>query len=405
LTKGGSHHMNLYNSVLTRYCLGKRKPSDGASHPRPERSCVGKLEGWISIIVNLMLGGLKLAFGVISGSVALVADAIHSFSDCATSVVILVGFSVADRKPDREHPFGHGRVEAITALVVAVLLLVAGVEILRSSFLRFNDSPVIELSPLIIGVVIFSILVKELLAHFGLWLGRRIDSDAIKADAWHHHSDAISSLLVLVAMILSHYGVRFVDSLMGAVVAVVIGWLAVKILKRATDTLLGTKPDPLFLATMLSIIRQNRDVINVHDVIVNSYGEQKIVSFHVEVDRKLSLLKSHDIAAELISVLQEEMGFTPTIHIDPVDLEDPLTVKIRNFLNEELEHLFPAYACHDVRLSGEAGGRDLSFDLTIPPDLRNEETSEAGLTTLKSDIITTFSGIRQVQIQVSTFYI
>ena len=397
--------MNLYNFILTRYCSGKGVPSDGSTFSQTARSCAGKLEGWTSIIVNILLGGLKLIFGVISGSVALVADAVHSFSDSATSIVIVVGFSVADRKPDSEHPFGHGRVEAITTLVVAVLLLVAAVEMLRSAILSFNNPPSVELSPLIIGVVIFTILAKELLAHFGLWLGRRIDSDALKADAWHHHSDAFSSILVLAAMIMSHYGVRFVDPLMGAVVAVVIGWLAVQILRRATDTLLGTKPDPVFLATMLRIIRGNRSVISAHDIIVNSYGERKIVSFHVEVDRRLSLLKSHDIAAELISALQDGMGFTPTIHIDPVDLEDPQTVEVRNYLNEELEHLFPAYACHDVRLSGETGLQELSFDLTIPPDLRGEETSEASLVALKGDITESFSGIKQVQIHVSTFYI
>jgi cation diffusion facilitator family transporter len=397
--------MNLYQSILNRYCSGKDTSSDGSTSSKLKRSCVGKLEGWTSIVVNLLLGGLKMAFGIISGSVALVADAVHSFSDSATSIVIVVGFSVADRKPDSEHPFGHGRVEAITTLVVAVLLLVAGVEILRSSILRFNNPTPVELSPFIIGVIVFTILAKELLAHFSLWLGRRIDSDALKADAWHHHSDAISSILVLAAMIMSYYGVRYVDSLMGALVALVIGWLAVKILRRATDTLLGTKPDPVYLATMLRIIRQNQAVINAHDIIVNSYGERKIVSFHVEVDRKLSLLKSHDIAAELISALQDEMGFTPTIHIDPVDLKDPQTVEIRSYLNEELEHLFSAHACHDVRLSGEAGAQDLSFDLTIPPDLRGEETSEASLAALKRDIMASFSEIRQVQIHVSTFYI
>ncbi len=399
--------MSIYTRLTDLFCPG-RGVTDAENTLKQSRTCIGKLEGWISILANLLLGALKLFFGTLSGSVALVADAFHSFADSTTSIIVVAGFSLAGKQPDRQHPFGHGRAEAITTLIIAVLLIVAGVEMLRTALLRFNQPPAVELSPLIVGVVLCSILVKELLAQFGHHLGRRINSDALKADAWHHRSDAISSLLVLLAMTLSHYGIRYVDPLMGGIVALMIIWMGVGILKRAANTLVGAPPEPEFLQELLRIIREQPEVVGIHDIIVNSYGPQRIVSFHTEMDQRVSLPQSHVIVEQLIFRLQNRMGITPTVHVDPVDLEDPLTLQVRNTLNRRLEELFPTFACHDVRLTGLAGENpdlELSFDLTLPPETLADPETAPKLERLKTGLCGEYAVIARVRIQVATFFV
>jgi len=337
----------------------------------PERLRLGQLEGWLSIWVNFLLFVLKGILGLITGSIALVSDAFHTFSDMATSVVIILGFKYAGKEPDEEHPFGHGRLEQVSTLIVAVLLIVAGIEVARSAWERLFQNPEVHLTPLTLVLVAGTIIIKEWLAHFSSYLGRKIDSGALEADSWHHHTDALSTLLVLGAMWAAAYGVKYVDAVAGLLVVGIILYTGYRILRDSGSTLLGEKPDPQLVEQVVRTATGVEDVAGVHDIIINSYGSTLIITLHIEVDERLTLNHAHTVAERVEELLNNELGARTTVHIDPINFHDPLLREIRAVLSDP-HFLEAGMSVHDMRLVGEPPYQNLVFDLLHPPGLSRE---------------------------------
>lgn len=281
------------------------------------RQIAGLLEAWVSIIGNILLFGVKFAVGTAIGSIALVADSFHTLSDVLTSVVVLIGFKVAGRAPDREHPFGHGRGENIATLVIAVLLVIVGVEFLTQSVKRMlHPTPVAGTLMVAAMMIVFGAL-KELMAAFSIWLGRRIDSMALLADAWHHRSDAIASVLVAVAVVGAIYRVYWLDGLFGIGVSVLIVYTGFELGRSAADYLLGSSPSDKILSSIREEAAVVNGVVGVHDVNVHDYGLRHAISLHVEVQAAMNVSQAHLIADEVERRIAKKMNADTVVHIDP----------------------------------------------------------------------------------------
>ena len=279
--------------------MDRAVPDYGDSSDPDVRAKYGYLEASVSIAGNVGLFLLKFILGLFINSIALIADAIHSLSDVATSGVVILGFRIARKPPDAEHPFGHGRMEYIATLVIAIILGITGLEFIIQSVERFSDlGPFAnEDFALIVAVaVLASAAVKELMARYSDVLAKRISSDVLSADAWHHRSDAISSIGVAVSIIGSRYGYPILDPIFGIVVAVIIIYVGIRLVRTSSNFLLGTAPDSSIVEEVKALAASVEGVEGVHDLSVHDYGSSKVLTLHVEVEKDLLLEEAHTIA-------------------------------------------------------------------------------------------------------------
>ena len=283
-----------------------------------ERSRIAFMEGWTSIFSNFFLAALKLIFGFLSGSISLIADGVHTVSDIASSAIILIGFKIAKKQPDQEHPFGHGRAEYLTGLIVGIMLLGAGVAIIINSYERLEAGTVMEPSIIAVGVVVFSILFKEFLYHFSYCCGEAIDSEALIADAIHHRSDSLSSVAVLIALVCAFFQWGNLDAIFGFLVSAFILHSGLKIIIKSCNCLLGEAPTNKTSEEIYRSVLAIDGVMDAHDLIVHDYGAKKSVSIHIEVDKDISLKEAHLISHNVEKNINEENKCHAVVHVDPI---------------------------------------------------------------------------------------
>ena len=335
----------------------------GAVRDRIERAKFGRLEGWVSIVANTVLFAAKLVVGIFINSLALIADAFHSFSDVLTSVVVLVGYALSEKPGDREHPYGHQRVEYVATLIVAILLAVVGFEFIRQGYHRIQSPNPVTSNWLIMVFILTAIAVKYLLGDYSRRIGQLINSAALQADAFHHYSDAASSILVLVAVFGSGMGYPMLDGLASILVGAFLIYGGFKIAKDSADTLIGQPPSPEMIARIRKICRATPRVLNAHDIIVHTYGENLFISVHVEINQSESSLQAHSISDAVELALFQELQAQTTIHIDPVDVNSTALQPVRSFLNELLPRFPEVREYHDLRLIKKPGHHLILFDL------------------------------------------
>ena len=279
---------------------------------------IGYLEGTVSIIVNTLLFGLKYWVGIKTFSIAIIADAWHTLSDSLTSLVVIIGFKISSKPADKKHPFGHGQAEIISSVIIGTLLALVGVSFLISSIQKFINHQSASYGNLAIVVFIISVIVKEGLAQFSIRAGKKINSQSLIADGWHHRSDALVSLMILLGIFIGGY-FWWVDSIMGAVVSLVIFYTAYIILKKSISTLIGEGPSEDFEAEIRKIVANNvSHDVKLHHLHCHKYGENKELTFHIRLPADMRLKDAHKIAEELEEKIKEEMDIETTIHVEPV---------------------------------------------------------------------------------------
>ena len=279
---------------------------------------IGYLEGTVSIIVNTLLFGLKYWVGIKTFSIAIIADAWHTLSDSLTSLVVIIGFKVSSKPADKKHPFGHGQAEIISSVIIGTLLALVGVSFLISSIQKFINHQSASYGNLAIVVFIISVIVKEGLAQFSIRVGKKINSQSLIADGWHHRSDALVSLMILLGIFIGGY-FWWVDSIMGAVVSLVIFYTTYIILKKSISTLIGEGPSEDFEAEIRKIVANNvSHDVKLHHLHCHKYGENKELTFHIRLPADMKLKDAHKIAEELEEKIKEEMDIETTIHVEPV---------------------------------------------------------------------------------------
>ncbi len=337
---------------------------------RPEvRARYAYIEAGVSIALNSILFAFKLFLGLLINSIALITDAFHTLSDIATSCVVILGFKASKKAPDKEHPFGHGRFEYITTLVIAVLLTVAGAEFIWQSLERIIDNVEVLRSEYLwlIGVaVILSAIAKEAMARFSLRLGKKINSTALIADAWHHRSDALTSVAVGIAIIGAYYNLHILDPIFGVIVAVMIIYTAIILFKFSSDTLLGKRPDKDIVDEIDAAACSVDGVLKTHKVMMHDYGPTKIVSLHVEVDCNISAERAHEIAQAVEDKITDMTKSSTIVHVDPDKVSsiniDSIEKSVRKALEENEDVLF----YHKVKIT--SSGNESRIDLHIVVD-------------------------------------
>ncbi len=282
----------------------------------------GYFEGILSIVINIILFLVKFIFGVVLKSVALLADAVHSLSDVVTSVIVIFGFRISAKPPDPEHPFGHGRAERVVSIVIACLLIVVGFEFFISGFNRFKNPIPIKADLFIILLLILSILVKEFLSQVALSLGKRIGSSSLKAEAWHHRTDAISTALVIVGFILYRFELYYIDGIIGMIIAVFITYMGISIIKESGSVLIGEAPSSSFVKKIREIALGCGGISDVHHIHVHDYGGRLEITVHIRLKKDTHLDEAHKKASEVEIRLKEEIkGAEITVHLEP-DFKD-----------------------------------------------------------------------------------
>jgi cation diffusion facilitator family transporter len=273
--------------------------------------------GWVSIIGNTILFGIKIWAGIASSSIAIIADAWHSMSDTLTSVVVVIGNRIVRKPADREHPFGHGRAEPIAAIIIGILLSVVAFDFVLSSVRAVRNHEAGNFGLFAIIVTAVSVISKEVMARYSFRIARLTRSESVKADGWHHRSDALSSLVVLVGIFLSPYA-WWIDAALGLAVAILIFWVAYKILKTTISNLMGESPSPMLLEDVSRICHEySTHPLNPHHFHTHQYGNHTEMTFHVSLPGNMSIDEAHELVDGLEKKLLQELGVEATIHVDP----------------------------------------------------------------------------------------
>jgi cation diffusion facilitator family transporter len=279
---------------------------------------VGNIQAIISIIVNLLLFFLKIFVGIRSASIAIIADAWHTLSDSFSSIILLIGFKISAKPADEQHPFGHGRAEIIATVIVGTILAVIGFSFLTESIKRLQEQQSANFGTLAYIATIVSILAKEGMAQFAFYAGKKYKSPLLIADGWHHRSDAISSLVVLVGIFLGKI-LWWADGAMGIIMAGLLFYASFNILKNSISTLIGEEPDEDFTNSIIELIKNNiTQPIHLHHLHIHKYGDHQEITFHIKLKPTMQLQEAHQIADEIELLLRVEMNIEATIHLEPI---------------------------------------------------------------------------------------
>lgn len=338
------------------------------------RAKTGRLSGVVGIAANAVLCVLKLLIGAVSGSVSITADAMNNLSDAASSIVTLIGFKLAERPADEDHPYGHARYEYLSGLAVAAMVLVIGFELAKTSLEKiFHPESVVFSIPLVI-VLVGSVLVKLWLSLFNTRLGKHIDSAALLATAADSRNDVIATLAVLTAALVEKFTGYRVDGYMGLAVAVFIFYSAIGLAKETISPLLGESASPELAALIAEVMNSEPKVLGFHDLMVHDYGPgQRFGSLHVEMDQAEDPLSCHELIDDLERLCLEKYNIHLVIHYDPVVVGDPEQDSLRATIFDALQSIDSRLNLHDFRLVRGANHTNLIFDIALPTDMNGRE--------------------------------
>ena len=331
------------------------------------RQAYGVLSGAVGIGLNILLFLGKWIAGTLSGSIAITADAFNNLSDAGSSIITLIGFRLSGQAPDPEHPFGHGRMEYISGLLVSVAILVMGFELIWSSFGKLRDPEPIESSALVSGILLASILVKVYMFYYNRSLSKKLDSAAMKATSVDSLSDTVATTLVLIATVISKYTGLILDGWFGILVGIFIVYTGGSTLKETIDLLIGQPPKKEFIDEIREIVLGHSLVYGVHDLIVHDYGPgRRMISLHAEVAVDGDIQDIHEQIDHIEHELQEKLNCSATIHMDPIVTDDKEVLEMKAKVEAMVQSLDEAFSMHDFRMVKGTTRTNLIFDVEVP---------------------------------------
>ena len=349
----------MFEKITNKFVPEQRESS------KTYRNQIGIFQGWVSTAVNSLLFIFKLFAGLITGAVSLIADAVHTLSDVVTSLIVIWGFNQSKKPADMGHPYGHGRAEYIATLIISVLLCVAGIEFIETAIDRIQNPILIISDWWMVAILGLTVIIKEITARYAQFLSSKIASGLLHADAWHHRTDAVSSILVLIALIAGNFGYPAVDGWAGLFVALILVYTGFDIARDSVDDLIGKPPDVAELDTIRDIALSVPGALGVHDISVHSYGLDKFVSIHAEINAKKTAAEAHDISEEIESKLGKAMGVEPTVHLDPVNPDDPMVKEVKYFLDEKNIDDDRISGVHDIRIVNTENHHVILFGMNV----------------------------------------
>jgi len=338
------------------------------------RHAYGVLCGAVGVFFNIVLFGLKFTAGFLSGSVSITADAFNNLSDAGSSIVTMVGFKMASQKPDPEHPFGHGRIEYVTGLVVSMIIILMGFELLKSSFDKIMHPAMPSLTPLVAGILVLSILVKLYMYFYNKKTGDMLNSAAMRATAMDSFTDSIATLAVLACALIGYYTGFYLDGWCGLVVSAFVLYAGITSAKDTIDPLLGSVPSKEYVAAIEKFVTSYDEVIGIHDLVVHDYGPGRVmISLHAEVRADRDILDVHDTIDNIERRINEKLGCSCVIHMDPVVTDDEATDRMKRLCALIAKSVDERFTIHDFRMVKGPSHTNLIFDVVAPYDCKISE--------------------------------
>lgn len=341
--------------------------------PEVRRAC-GSVVAMIGIVTNLFLGFIKLLAGILSGALSITADAVNNISDAGSQIVSLISFRISAKPADRDHPFGHARIEYVASMIVSFFVLLVGFELFRESFGKIFAPQSHNYSILVIVILVVSILLKVWLFVFGRRSAKKLKSDVIRATAADSLSDAGATLAVLVSALIAKFTGVNTDAYMGMAVAVIIFIAGIKILNDTKNSILGSAPDPEVVESIAALTGEYPEVVGIHDLVVHNYGPgNTIASFHAEVDGKVDVFITHDVIDTLEKRLYTELGVRATVHMDPIVTDDEKINELKARVKGALAEIDERLGMHDFRFVEGVTHSNLIFDVTVPFEMKESD--------------------------------
>lgn len=342
-----------------------------------KRSAYGKLCGGVGIFLNIILFIGKFVAGMMSNSIAITADAFNNLSDAGSSLVTLIGFKLAEQKPDSDHPFGHGRIEYLSGLVVSAVILMMGFELVKDSIDKILHPSPVEFSVLVLVILVASIIGKCYMAYYNFSYGKRFESSTLKATATDSLSDCISTSVVLIATVIGHFTDVQIDGFCGIAVGILIFVAGINAARETLSPLLGEAPDPSFVKKIEEMVLNydKENIIGIHDLIVHDYGPgRRIISLHAEVPAEGDILVMHDVIDNLEMKFRSELGCLTTIHMDPVVTTDERVTELKKECVKIVKEIGNTLNLHDFRVVFGETHTNLIFDVVVPYEFYLSDT-------------------------------
>lgn len=344
------------------------------------RKSYGRLAGAVGIISNVVLCIMKISIGLIANSIAIISDGINNLADASSSVITLIGFKLASMPEDKDHPYGHARYEYLTGLLISVLIIVVGVQLLKSSVLKIMDPDPVEFSIVTVIVLAVAIAIKVWQAVFNISIGRKIHSSALIATGTDSRNDVISTAAVLVSLIIGALTGLQLDGIMGCLVALFIIWSGIQLIRETVSPLLGEAPDPELVAEIQEMVLKEEGVLGTHDLIVHNYGPGKVfASIHIEVDSEGSILEIHEMIDDIEMKVKHRLGIEFVAHMDPIEISNPAVQQMYTVVAEAIAPMEGVSNIHDLRIVPGENHTNIIFDAVLSPEcsLEREEIISA----------------------------
>ena len=341
------------------------------------REKYGMLSSITGILINILLSVFKLIIGIIANSMSIISDALNNVSDAGSSIVTAIGFKMSQKKVDADHPWGHGRMEYISAFIVDILIILVGFELLQGSVEKILNPTIPSINNITIILLVVAILVKLWLFIFYRKIAKTINSAAIKGTAYDSISDSISTLAVLISAIVAKFAGVSIDGYVSLLVSIFILITGFRATKEIIDILLGSKPDPEFVRDIEEFAKGYETIAGIHDIMVHDYGPgRKIVSFHAEVPANSDICKAHDIIDQMEQDIFDKFSCITTIHMDPIVVDNKEINEMRDYTEKVVKEMNEKFSIHDFRMTDGGERINLIFDLVIPTDekINIEET-------------------------------
>ena len=346
--------------------------SDYADVKNPAvRDQYGKVAGVVGILSNTLLCVMKILVGLLSGSIAIVADAVNNLADASSSLITLIGFKLAAMPEDKEHPYGHARIEYLAGLLVSVIIIVVGLELGKSSVAKILNPTPTEFNLTVVLVLLLAISIKIWQACFNVRAGKKINSMTLIATGADSRNDVIATSAVLLSLLIGHFFDLQVDGYMGVLVALFIVWSGIGLVRETVSPLLGEAPDPALVRDIEETAMQHDGVLGIHDLVVHNYGPGKIfASMHVEVDAAVDITTSHDMVDNIEHEISKKLHISCTVHMDPINLSDPNRAPLKQILGKAIAGLDGVINFHDLRLVSGPTHTNVVFDVAVSPDCK-----------------------------------
>ncbi|MBE7053209.1 MAG: cation transporter [Ruminococcaceae bacterium] len=362
---------------MTKFLIKKFVPDYENTSDKYVRERYTVLAGIMGIICNFLLFLVKLFIGVFMGSIAIISDGFNNLTDMGSSLIGIIGAKLSNMRPDKEHPFGHGRLEYISSLIVAFLIILVGIELFKASFAKIFNPQKINFDPILMFILILSVFIKLWMYIYNRYMGKKINSQILTATSKDSINDVFSTITVIVSTFLGLFTSFPVDAVMGILVSGLILYSGYDVAKETINLLLGNSPDKELVNEISNIILNGEGIVGIHDLIVHDYGPGRIMaSVHAEVPSDVDIIKIHEVIDELEQNILNNMGIMIVIHMDPILVNCEKTNKLKEMIKNIVNDIDVRFSIHDFRITDGDNRINLIFDIVVPCDYDEAKRKE-----------------------------